>query len=48
VACWRTRATSQPGPGFELYKLPRKEFQDFLAQHGEKLLEFRDPWHGKS
>jgi 4-amino-4-deoxy-L-arabinose transferase-like glycosyltransferase len=26
--------------------LPRQEFEDFLAQRGEKVLEFTDPWHG--
>jgi len=36
-----------PGPGFEIYNLPRKEFNDFLAQQGEKLLEFMGPWHGR-
>jgi 4-amino-4-deoxy-L-arabinose transferase-like glycosyltransferase len=36
-----------PGPGFEIYKLPRQEFEAFLAQRGEKKLEFWDPWHGR-
>ena len=35
------------GPGFDIYKLPRQEFEDFLAQRGEMLLEFSDPWHGE-
>lgn len=30
----------------EYYKLPRQEFESFLAQRGEKLLEFTDSWHG--
>lgn len=30
----------------EFYKLPRQEFEDFLALRGEKLLTFADPWHG--
>jgi len=34
------------GPGFEIYKLPRQEFNDFLSQRGDILLEFTDPWHG--
>ena len=36
-----------PGPGFEMYKLPRREFEAFLTQRGEKKLEFQDPWHGQ-
>jgi len=35
------------GPGFEIYKLPRRELEAFLAQRGEKKLEFQDPWHGQ-
>jgi hypothetical protein len=35
-----------PGPGFDVYKLPRQEFEGFLAQRGELLLEFWDDWHG--
>ncbi|GAB4544531.1 MAG: hypothetical protein Kow0063_38290 [Anaerolineae bacterium] len=35
-----------PGPGFEIYRLPRQEFEDFLARRGELLLEFSDAWHG--
>ena len=33
--------------GFEIYKLPREEFEDFLALRGEKLMDFYDPWHGE-
>jgi hypothetical protein len=33
--------------GFEIYKLPRQEFEDFLSLRGEKVLEFSDPWHGE-
>jgi len=33
--------------GFGYYYLPRQEFEGFLAQRGEKLLEFTDPWHGR-
>lgn len=36
-----------PGPGFEIYRLPRQEFEDFLSRRGEKVLEFTNPWHGK-
>lgn len=36
-----------PGPGFDIYRLPRQEFEDFLAQRGELILEFSDPWHGE-
>lgn len=36
-----------PGPGFEIYRLPRQEFEGFLAERGEKLLEFSDRWHGE-
>jgi len=32
--------------GFEIYQLPRQEFEGFLAKQGEKVLEFWDPWHG--
>jgi hypothetical protein len=32
--------------GFEIYQLPRQEFEDFLAARGEKVLGFWDPWHG--
>jgi|GEM_PF-1206908 len=35
------------GPGFDLYKLPRQEFEGFLAQRGQLILEFSDPWHGE-
>ena len=34
------------GAGFEIYKLPRQEFYDFLTLRGEKILEFSDPWQG--
>jgi len=34
-----------PGPGLEVYNLPKAEFVDFLATRGEKVLEIRDPWH---
>ena len=35
------------GPGlYRFFRYPRQEFEDFLAQRGEKLLEFTDPWHG--
>lgn len=36
-----------PGPGFAIYKLPRQEFEGFLAQRGTKILVFDNPWHGK-
>lgn len=36
-----------PGPGFEIYRLPRREFEDFLAQRGQKLVEFSNAWHGR-
>ncbi len=35
------------GSGFELYKMPRKEFEDFLSRRGEQILDFRDMWHGR-
>ncbi|MFC2036606.1 ArnT family glycosyltransferase [Chloroflexota bacterium] len=35
------------GPGlYRFYKYSRQEFEDFLAQRGEILLAFTDPWHG--
>jgi 4-amino-4-deoxy-L-arabinose transferase-like glycosyltransferase len=35
------------GPGlYRFFRYPRQEFEDFVAQRGEKLLEFTDPWHG--
>lgn len=34
------------GAGFEIYKLPRQEFYDFLTMRGEKIMEFSDRWHG--
>jgi 4-amino-4-deoxy-L-arabinose transferase-like glycosyltransferase len=36
----------QGGGLYKFYRLPRQEFEDFVAQRGEKLLEFTDPWHG--
>jgi 4-amino-4-deoxy-L-arabinose transferase-like glycosyltransferase len=36
-----------PGPGFSVYDLPGREFWRFMSQHGRKLLEFTDPWHGR-
>ncbi len=33
-------------PGFSMYALPRDEFETFLAQHGRKIDEFVNPWHG--
>ena len=33
--------------GFDLYKMPRTEFQDFLSARGEMILDFRDDWHGR-
>jgi hypothetical protein len=36
-----------PGPGFDVYRLPRQEFESFLAARGTKLLDFTDPWHGR-
>ena len=36
-----------PGPGFEVYRLPRREFEAFLSRRGHKVLDFTDPWHGK-
>lgn len=35
------------GPGFEMFKLPRQEFEEFLAERGEKVLESWDRWHGR-
>ena len=35
------------GPGFEIYQLPRQEFEDFLTRRGEVLLAFSNPWHGE-
>jgi 4-amino-4-deoxy-L-arabinose transferase-like glycosyltransferase len=35
-----------PGPAFEVYKLPRQEFQAFLTERGTKVKEFVNPWHG--
>ena len=32
--------------GFDIYQLPRGEFEDFLALRGEKVEGFWDPWHG--
>jgi 4-amino-4-deoxy-L-arabinose transferase-like glycosyltransferase len=31
---------------YRFFKYPRQEFESFLAQRGEKMLEFTDPWHG--
>ena len=31
---------------YGFFLLPRQEFEGLLAQRGEKLLEFTDPWHG--
>lgn len=36
-----------PGPGFEIYKLPRQEFEEFLTLRGTKVREFSNRWHGK-
>ena len=36
-----------PGPAFEIYKLPKQEFQAFLTERGTKVKEFDNPWHGK-
>lgn len=44
---WVDEGCFPPGPGFEIYKLPRQEFEEFLAERGEKVLEFSDRWHGK-
>jgi 4-amino-4-deoxy-L-arabinose transferase-like glycosyltransferase len=34
-------------PGlYRFFKYPSHQFEDFLAQRGEKLLKFSDPWHG--
>ncbi len=33
-------------PGFAMYNLPRKEFDDFLSRHGTKIDEFTNQWHG--
>jgi 4-amino-4-deoxy-L-arabinose transferase-like glycosyltransferase len=33
--------------GFDIFKMPRKEFYNFLSQRGEKIFEFSNPWHGK-
>lgn len=35
-----------PGPAFEVYKLPKQEFQAFLTERGTKVKEFVNPWHG--
>ena len=35
------------GHGHEVWTLPAGEFNEFLAQHGRKLTEFTDPWHGR-
>jgi 4-amino-4-deoxy-L-arabinose transferase-like glycosyltransferase len=32
--------------GFEIYNMPRKEFEEFLSSRGEKILDFVNPWHG--
>lgn len=32
--------------GFDVYNMPRREFESFLADQGEKLEEFTNPWHG--
>ncbi len=34
-------------PGFAMYDLPRKEFEDFLSQRGTKVDEFTNQWHGQ-
>lgn len=33
-------------PGFDVYNLPRREFNDFLAQHGQYVSGFYDSVHG--
>jgi hypothetical protein len=33
--------------GFEFFKLPRKEFLNFLSTHGEIMMDFSNPWHGR-
>ena len=37
----------QAGSGFDLYKMPKEEFEAFLSVRGEKILDFRDNWHGR-
>ena len=32
--------------GFEIYQLPRQEFETILSTRGEKVYGFWDPWHG--
>ena len=32
--------------GFDVFKMPRQEFKDFLSQYGELVDEFSNPWHG--
>jgi 4-amino-4-deoxy-L-arabinose transferase-like glycosyltransferase len=32
--------------GFDMYKLPRNEFDDFLKLRAKMVLEFTDPWQG--
>ena len=32
--------------GFEVYKLPRAEFENFLRARAEMIMEFSNPWHG--
>jgi 4-amino-4-deoxy-L-arabinose transferase-like glycosyltransferase len=33
--------------GFEVYKLPKREFEDFLGKYGEKVIEYFVPFHGR-
>jgi 4-amino-4-deoxy-L-arabinose transferase-like glycosyltransferase len=37
----------QEGPGWSTYYIPRRPFARFLAERGERVLDFRDPWHGR-
>ena len=34
------------GADFQIYQLPRQELETILAQRGEKVHGFWDPWHG--
>jgi hypothetical protein len=32
--------------GFDMYYLPQKNFEQFLNEKGQRIMEFYDPWHG--
>ena len=45
---WQTDSkTFETGPGWTMYHIPRQPFSQFLAEKGEKVLDFHDPWHGR-